>query len=69
MKVTVAEDGSIEIPSAVRDALGLGPGTYCRLLLKGDAIALQSLEDSHLRCLTLPLGPDTIHSASSTQDE
>ncbi len=69
MKVTVGKDGLIEIPAELRESLGLLPGTYCRILQRGQTVVLQRLEDVHLHCLTLEMGPDTIHSASSTQEE
>ena len=69
MKVTVGKDGTIEIPLELQESLGLRPGTYCRVLARGDDLVLQRLEDVHLHCLTLRMGTDTIHSASSTQDE
>ena len=60
--------GVIEIPADVREQAGWR-GAYCRILPQGDQIVLQPIEDVHLRCLTLKMGPDTIHSASSTQRE
>ena len=69
MKVTVGKSGMIEIPPELQESLGLRPGTYCRILARGEDLVLQRLEDVHLHCLTLEMDPDTIHSASSTQEE
>ena len=69
MEVIVGRNGVIEIPTELRDSLGMQPGTYCRILQRGQTVVLQRLEDVHLDCLTLEMGPDTIHSASSTQHE
>ncbi len=69
MLVKVGKDGLVEIPAEVRQSLGLAPGTYYKILQRGQDMVLQRLEDAHVRCLTLEMGADTIHSASSTQHE
>jgi len=69
LRVTVGKGGEIELPAELRDHLGMGPGTYCRMLVRDDSVVLHRLEDVHLRCLTLEMGLDTIHAVSSTQQQ